>query len=87
MTARVWLALLSLLSGCGTLLTKVPMPFAGPAPPLNTFPGVRAAWQAIEDDYYIFLLDLPLSFVGDLCFILLQPAFWVWYPWIRLLYE
>jgi uncharacterized protein YceK len=87
MTARIWLVFLCFLAGCGTLITKIPIPFGDRPPPLNSFPGVQCDWEGIQEGYYILLLDLPFSLAGDLLFILLQPGFWVLYPWLRLIYE
>jgi len=71
-------------SGCGTLLTKIPFPFEGyEIPALYSYPGVRIDLEGIDEGYYFFILDLPLSFVADTFFItlyLLYPIAWLLRP-------
>jgi len=91
MTRSLWVLLLSLSllfssSGCGTLLTKIPVPVQEyEFPSLYTYPGVQFDLERINRGHFYLILDLPFSLVGDTFFVslyyLLYPIAWLLRPW------
>jgi len=69
-------AALALCSGCGTLITQVDGPLFAPgertfdwdrAPASPIYSGTRLSWGGVRksEAYYVWIVDLPLSFVAD----------------------
>jgi uncharacterized protein YceK len=75
---NLWALLLCVLlilpmSGCGTLITKIPFPAQGyEVPSLLIFPGVLLGVVAITEGHIYMALDLPFSLGGDLIFFALK---------------
>lgn len=69
-------AALLLLPGCGTLITQVDGPLFSPGdrtfdwdrkPASPIYSGTRLSWGGVRKSevYYVWIVDLPLSFVAD----------------------